>query len=295
MKNKLIVIVGPTATGKSELAVRLAKKFNGSVVSADSRQVYAGMNIGSGKITKKEMHGIPHYLIDVASPRVQFSVARYQKLANTAIDDIRRNGRMPIICGGTGLYIQSIVDGDAIPEVKPDWELRKKLEEKTPSQLFSMLKTLDPRRAKTIEKSNPRRLIRAIEIIKKTGHAVPEFKKEILPYPVLMIGLKFSRDQISKRISKRLAKRLKSGMIAEIDRLRKSLSWKRLESFGLEYRFAALYVQKKISKAEMIERIQKESEHYAKRQMTWFGRDRRIKWVGNYSKALALAGAYVKK
>jgi len=296
MTNKLIVIVGPTASGKSDLAVKLAKKFDGQVVSADSRQVYKGMDIGSGKITKQEMRGITHYLLDVASPRGQFSVARYKKLATAAIKKIQAENKIPILCGGTGQYIQSVIDGIVIPKVKPDWKLRNKLSQKTPQQLFAILKKIDPRRAKTIERSNPRRLVRAIEIVKKTGQAVPEPKKQPLPYPFLMVGIKMTRDKIAKRISKRLTKRLKSGMIAEVSRLKKSgLSWKKLESFGLEYKFIALYLQKKISKTALIELIQKESEHYTKRQLTWFLRDERINWVYNYSNAQTLARAYIRR
>lgn len=295
MTNKLIVIVGPTATGKSDLAVKLAKKFDGHVVSADSRQVYKGMNIGSGKITKKEMRGIPHYLLDVASPRSQFSVARYKKLANEAIKKIQAENKVPILCGGTGLYIQSVVDGIVIPEVKPDWKLRQKLSQKTPQQLFAILKKIDPRRAKTIERSNPRRLVRAIEIVQKTGQAVPELKKQPLPYPFLMIGIKMSQEEIVKHISKRLTRRLRAGMVAEVSRLKNSgLSWKKLENFGLEYKFIALYLQKKITKAALIKRIQKESEHYAKRQMTWFARDKRIHWTNNPNLILKKAAAYIK-
>jgi tRNA dimethylallyltransferase len=136
--NKLIVILGPTASGKTDLSVKLAKKYNGEVVSADSRQVYRGLDIGSGKITKKEMHGIPHYLLDVANPKTRFSVSQYQKLALSAIKKIQKKGKIPFLVGGTGFYIQSIVDGIIIPEVKPDWNLRKKLEKKSNEELFSM-------------------------------------------------------------------------------------------------------------------------------------------------------------
>ncbi|PJA84414.1 MAG: tRNA (adenosine(37)-N6)-dimethylallyltransferase MiaA, partial [Candidatus Nealsonbacteria bacterium CG_4_9_14_3_um_filter_37_13] len=151
MEKKLIVILGPTASGKSELAVRLAKKFNGKIVSADSRQVYRRMDIGTGKVTKKEMKGIPHYLLDVASPKKRFTVIQYRKLALKAINKILKNVHVPILCGGTGFYIQAVVDGIIIPEVPPDWRLRKELEKKSTEELYQILKKLDPRRAKTIE------------------------------------------------------------------------------------------------------------------------------------------------
>ena len=164
------MVLGPTASGKSDLAVRLAKTFNGEVVSADSRQVYRGMNIGTGKITKKEMRGIPHHLLSVASPKKTFDVVQWKEKADKAIADIIQRGKMPIICGGTGLYIKALVENVAYPDVPPDWKLRKTLERKTTHQLFATLQKLDPLRAQTIDPRNPRRLIRAIEIVKHTGN-----------------------------------------------------------------------------------------------------------------------------
>lgn len=291
---KLIVVAGPTASGKSELAVKLAKKFNGEVVSADSRQVYAGMDIGSGKITKKEMAGIPHHLLDVASPRSVFSVTRYRKLAMAAIKKIRESEKIPVLCGGAGFYIHAVIDGIIIPEVKPSWKLRKNLEKKSTSQLFEMLKKLDPARAKTIEAKNPRRLIRAIEIVKITKKPVPDFKKNPLPYPVLYLAIKKDEKTLKKLIAKRLKKRLRIGMVSEAKKIRKSgLSWKRMESFGLEYKNLAMYLQKKITKQEMISRIQIESWQYAKRQIQWL-RDPRIIWVTSLTQALKLSQKYLK-
>ncbi|HDO23680.1 MAG TPA: tRNA (adenosine(37)-N6)-dimethylallyltransferase MiaA, partial [bacterium] len=170
MENKVIVILGPTASGKSEMAVKLAKKFNGEIISADSRQVYRGMDIGTGKITQKEMRGIPHHLLDVASPKKVFTVIDFKKRAEKAIKDIIKRGKISIICGGTGFYIQAITGGISIPEVKPNWKLRKQLEKKNAEQLFKMLKKLDPKRSKTIDAKNPRRLIRAIELAQSLGH-----------------------------------------------------------------------------------------------------------------------------
>jgi len=290
---KLIIILGPTASGKSALAVKLAKKFNGEIISADSRQVYRNMDIGTGKITKKEMKSISHYLLDVANPKRKFTVAQYRSLATSAIDKIFKKRKIPIICGGTGFYIQAVVDGLIIPEVPPDWKLRKKLEKKSVKELYQILKKLDPKRAKTIEKENPRRLIRAIEIVKKIDR-VPVLKKEPLPYSILLIGIKKGKRELSSLIRKRLLKRVREGMVAEVKKLKKSgLSWKRLEEFGLEYRYIAQYLQGKISYAEMIESIQKESEHYAKRQMTWFKRDKRIKWVKNQKEAEKLTNDFL--
>jgi len=292
---KLITILGPTASGKSELAVRLAQKFNGEIISADSRQVYKGMDIGTGKVRKKEMKGIPHYLLDVANPKRRFTVAQYRKLAVNAINKIFKKRKLPILCGGTGFYIQAIVDGIIIPEVPPDWRLRKKLEKKSVKELYHILKKLDPRRAKTIEKDNPRRLIRAIEVVMKTKKPVPVLKINPLPYPVLIIGIKKEKKELSSLIKRRLLKRLRKGMIAEVKRLKNSgLSWKRLEEFGLEYRYIAQYLQRKIKYNEMLEKIQKESEQFAKRQMTWFKRDKRIKWIKKQPKAEKLVKEFLE-
>jgi len=286
VNKKIIVVLGPTASGKSDLAVKLARKFNGEIISADSRQVYRGMDIGTGKITKKEMQSIPHYLLDIVSPKKRFDVVQYRNLAIKTIDKIFRKGKVPILCGGTGFYIQAVIDGIIIPEVKPDWQLRKKLEQLTTDQLLNRLKKLDPSRTKTIDKKNRRRLIRALEIIIKTKRSVPVLKKNPLPYPVFMLGIKKEKTELKKLIKKRLLKRLKEGMIEEVKKLHKSgVSWKRLEEFGLEYRFVAQYLQKKLAYNEMINLIQKEIEHYTKRQMTWFKRDERIKWIKNYKQA----------
>lgn len=280
-KEKLIVVLGPTASGKSELAVKIAKKFNGEIISADSRQVYKGMNIGTGKITKKEMRGIPHHLLDVASPKRTFTVAQYQKSAEKVIKKILDKNKIPILCGGTGFYIQAVVDGIVIPKVKPDWKFRKKLEKKSNEELFKMLKGLDPKRAKEIDKNNPRRLIRAIEIVKKTKKPIPKIKKS-QNYNVLMIGIKKEKEELKKLIEKRLKNRLKQGMIKEVEKLHKSgISWKKLESFGLEYKWIAKYLQNQISKEKMIEKLQKDIEHYSNRQTTWFKKDKRIHWIKN--------------
>ena len=299
ISNKLIVILGPTASGKTDLSIKLAKKYNGEVISADSRQVYKGMDIGSGKITKKEMQGIPHWLLDVANPKKRFTVAQYQKLAIKKIKDIQKRGKPPILVGGTGFYIQSIVDGVVIPEVKPDWKLRRNLEKKSNEELYKMLKKLDPARAESIDKQNPRRLIRALEIILTTGKPVPTIGSDLCqtPFRVLEIGVKKSREELKKLINKRLLKRLeKDALINEVKKLhRNGLSWKRLEEFGLEYRFVAQFLQKKITRQEMINKIQIESEHFAKRQMTWFKRDKRIKWILNYKESVSLIDNFFSK
>lgn len=305
MEQKIIVVLGPTASGKSELAVKIAKKFGGEVISADSRQVYKGMDIGTGKVTKKEMAKIPHHLLDVASPKKQFTVAQYKKLSEKAIKKIHGHGKIPIICGGTGFYIQTIIDNIAIPEVKPDAKLRTELEKKSAKELFNQLKKLDPRRAKNIDKNNRRRLIRALEIIIKSGKKIPILKSEP-KYEALIIGVKRNAKELKELIKTRLLKRLKQGMIKEVINLKKfGLSWKRLEDFGLEYRYVAYYLQNKLSYNEMIEKLQKEIEHYAKRQMTWFSahggsasggkKDKKIHWIKNQKEAGKLVKDFLEK
>jgi tRNA dimethylallyltransferase len=283
--NKLIIILGPTSSGKTDLSIKLAKHFRGEVVSADSRQVYKGMDIGTGKVTKKEMAGVPHYLLDVANPKTRFSVAQYQKLALAAIKKIQTKNKTPFLVGGTGFYIQSVADGIVVPEVKPDWKLRKKLEKLTNKQLFLKLKKIDPRRAESIDNNNPRRLIRALEIVLTT-------KRPIAPlsinnrFEVLFLGIKKGRNVLNKLIEKRLLKRLHGGMVNEVKKLHKSgVSFKRLEELGLEYRYVAQYLQNKLEYDSMVRLLQKEIEHYAKRQMTWFKKDKRIYWVKNYQQA----------
>jgi len=290
---KLIVIVGPTASGKSDLGVAIARRFGGEVISADSRQVYQGLDIGSGKITKREMHRVPHHLLDVASPKRTFTVAQYQKLATKATEQIWRRGKVAILVGGTGFYIQAVVDGLILPVVPPNQELRKKLNTKTPAELFKLLKKLDPKRAGEIDRHNPRRLIRAIEIAQALGR-VPDLQVKPLGAKILMIGLNPNLADLKKKINVRLAKRLKQGMLAEVKKLRASgLSWRKLEDFGLEYRYLAQYLQGKISRPEMAERLEREIYHYAKRQLTWFKRDKRIIWSINKNKILNLCQQFL--
>ena len=285
-RNTLITIVGPTASGKSALAVKLVRRFGGEIISADSRQVYKGLDIGSGKITKKEMMDVPHHLLDVASPTRTFSVDRYQKFAIKAIRSIQRRGKLPILVGGTPFYVYAVVDGYVFPEVKPNPKLRKELEQLSSGQLLEKLKKLDPRRAKSIEQKNKRRLVRALEIVMTTGKPVPELKKAAPLFDVLMVGIRRSPEELKKRIRKRLLYRLAHGMVDEVEQLHKNgLSWKRLEEFGLEYRFVAQYLQGKISYKEMVDFIQKESEDFARRQMLWFKKDPRMHWISSYSEA----------
>ena len=274
------MILGPTASGKSALAVKMAKKINGEIISADSRQVYKGLDIGSGKITKKEMSGIPHYCLDIVSPKKIFTVADFKKCAEKAIEKIFTKNKIPIIVGGTGLYIQAIVDNIILSEVKPNWKLRKELEKKTTEEMFKMLKKLDPERAKNIDAKNPRRLIRAIEIAKKLGKTPKLKPMSRRDLDIRQIGIKLPDEILKKNIEKRIKKMLKGGLVAETKKLRKSgLSWKRIYELGFEYKYPALFLRRKISKDEMLAKMLVENRQYSKRQMTWFKRDKRIKWI----------------
>ena len=286
MKPKIVVILGPTATGKSDLAVKLAKKlartiwggFNGEVISADSRQVYKGMDLGTGKITKKEMCGVPHHMLDIVSPKSTYNVSKYKIKAQKIIADILKRNKLPIICGGTGFYIDAVVNNIILPEVPPNLKLRKSLEKKSPAELFTMLKKLDPNRAQNIDNQNKVRLIRAIEIAMELGKVPPCQKDQI--YNPIFIGLDLPDLELKERIRTRLKRRLKAGLVAEVIYLYKQgISYRKLESFGLEYRNCALFLQNKITKKEMISKLEKEIWHYAKRQRTWFKRNKKIIWL----------------
>lgn len=296
-KPKLIVIVGPTASGKSELAVKIAKKIGGEIISADSRQIYRGLDIGTGKIhgswhisstiislrsykngSKFIYKGIPHYCIDFVSPKKIFSAAEYKKCADTAIQDINSRGKIPILAGGTAFWIDALVYDLNFPAVPPNLKLRKKLAKKTPQELLFILKKLNPERALTIEQKNPRRLIRAIEIAKKLGK-VPKIQKRF-PYNALWIGLIPNRETLSRSIKKRANKMIKEGLLRETKKLlSKGVSKKRIKELGFEYRAALDALEKKIGKVELLNRLTQETLDYARRQMTWWKRNPDINWI----------------
>ena len=329
---KLIVIVGPTASGKSDAAVEIAKKYNGEVISADSRQIYRGMDIGTGKVQlskatyNKQLttnnhqpatshqqpitsyyKGIPHHLLNVASPKRTFTVARYRTLAERALKDIIRRGKTPIIAGGTGFYIDALLYDTAIPNVKPNRLLRARFEKKTTEELFRILKTRDPRRARTIDRHNTRRLIRALEIIETTNAPVPAppasrrhthsnilQNVEMSRKDVLILGIAPPNDILRKNITTRLHARMRQGMVREVRQLHKEgVSWKRLHDLGLEYRAVADYLQHRITKKELVTRLEKEIWRYAKRQMTWWRRNKDIQWVKNNKEAHAIIEVFL--
>ncbi len=333
VKPKIIVVMGPTASGKSGVAIELAKKFGGEIISADSRQIYRGLDIGSGKVkrdkfedkiqdtrynnpayrqagkqisisniqktkskiqnTKKTKafysEGIGHHLIDVAKPGEDFNVSHFKKLAEEKIQEILSRKKVPIICGGTAFWIDTLTKNSNIPEVAPDEKLRAKLALKSVEQLFTQLKKLDPVRASNIDSQNKVRLIRAIEICKVlgkvpqqssvTGHQSSE------KYQLLQIGIEVSREILNAKIKKRLEERFSEGMLAEVANLhKKGISWRWLERIGLEYRWLSLFLREKVSENEMREKLYFAIIHYAKRQMTWLKRNPQIKWHRDYKK-----------
>ncbi|MEK7642025.1 MAG: tRNA (adenosine(37)-N6)-dimethylallyltransferase MiaA [Patescibacteria group bacterium] len=282
VKPKILVITGPTASGKSDLAVRLAQEYNGEVISADSRQVYTGLDIGTGKITTPEMQGVPHHLLDIANPEDRLTAIDWKILAEKAIADIMSRGKLPIICGGTGFYISALIDDLGFPDVEADTDEQKELEAKSVDELFKELKKVDPARSSTIDPKNKRRLARAIIIARRLG-AVPPVTKPTEPkYDTLMIGIKLPDDELKTRIQTRLIARIDAGMIEEAQKLNSpggaNLSFERMEEMGLEYRYLAYFLKKELTKEELIERLSSKIWQYAKRQMTWFKKDTRIQW-----------------
>lgn len=290
-KIKLIVIVGPTASGKSELAVRLAKKFNGEIISADSRQIYCGLDVATGKVAGKRnkkgifvYKSIPHHCIDEVNPRTQYSAAEFKICAERAIRDIAGRGKLPILAGGTGFWVDAVAHGLSLPQVRPDVILRKRLEKKGASELFRMLKKIDPARARLIDAQNPRRLVRAIEIARVLG-AVPGLQKKF-PFDTAWIGIRLPENILKRRIHRRLLKRMRLGMVREAQGLRKKgIPWKRFYELGLEYRFLADYLRGNISKKEMIRRIETSNWDYARRQLAWLRKNKEIRWIDDANEA----------
>ena len=285
----LIVILGPTASGKTKMAIELAKIFNGEIVSADSRQIYRGMDIGTDKVKAEKTSGIPHYLIDIINPDQEFSLAQYKKMAIEKIKEIQKRNKTPFLVGGTGLYIQAIIDNLTIPSVKPDLKLRHQLEEKNLSELQAMLKKLDPKSFEKIDLNNPRRLIRALEVCLKTGRPFSEQTKKGQPlFNFIEIGIKIPSEEADEKINQRVDWMIKNGLIDEVKNLIKKYSLDLPAFSGIGYREIIQYLQGKISLDEAIQEIKIHTRQYAKRQMTWFKKDHRIKWVKNLDEAIRI-------
>lgn len=275
MKEKLIVILGTTASGKSDLGVTLAGRFGGEIVSADSRQVYRGMDLGSGKITAEEMGGVPHHLLDVRTPGEFFSMADYQELAYAAIDGIIGRGAVPFLVGGTGLYVNAVTEGYVLSDKKPDLALREKLETYDTPTLYRMLREKDP--GTEIDPRNRHRVMRAIEKI-AAGDEGPAPRKP--RYATLKIGVHYPRPILKERIDQRLERRLEMGMADEVRGLLDSgVSETFLVKLGLEYKYLTLYVTGKMEYEEMKQELGLAIKRFAKRQMIWFRRDPEIHWI----------------
>lgn len=282
MKNlpKVLVIIGPTASGKTKLAVELARCYNGEIISADSRQVYQGMDIGTGKDLKEYGIGknrVKYHLIDVIKPSAQFDLKTYQKLAYRAISDVLKRQKLPIIVGGSGLYLQAVVDGYNLSKTVSDPIKRLKLENFSLEELQTEIKKIDLaffNKLHISDQKNKRRLIRYLELLQNSTTTHESFITASTPhYQSLIIGIDYPLVTLRKKIKERLTSRFKEGMIEEVMELhKKGLSWEKLESFGLEYKYIALYLQKKITKETMAEKLYIASGQFAKRQMTWLRR-----------------------
>jgi tRNA dimethylallyltransferase len=279
MRN-LVVILGTNASGKSELGIRLAQHLGGEVVSADSRQIYRGLDLGSGKITPAQAGTVKHHLIDVADLADYFSLAEYQRAAYRAIDAIAAAGKRPLLVGGTGLYISAIVEGYELVDVPPNDPLRAELEDLPLSRLVERLEQADPDAARRIDKSNRRRLIRAIEIA-AGGCAHPATRQSSPRYRCLQLGLTWPREILEDRIKQRLEDRLAKGLIEEVAGLRaRGVSDTRLDKLGLEYRYISRFLRGELATLDDVRReLIIAIRQFAKGQLTWFKRDRRILWL----------------
>ncbi|XKT74190.1 MAG: tRNA (adenosine(37)-N6)-dimethylallyltransferase MiaA [Patescibacteria group bacterium UBA2163] len=296
-KRKVVCVVGPTASGKTSLSITLAKEYNGEVISADSRQVYRGLDIGSGKVTEKEMDGVPHHLLDVVSPQQVFTASEFVQKGREAIEDIFAREKVPIIAGGTGFYIDALLGYTSIADAPPNETLRTKLETYTTEQLQEVLRHKDPERFETIDQKNPRRLIRAIEIVEALGKNPPPQKDAI--YETLWIGISHPQQTLHERIHTRLMERLeKEDMLQEAINLHASgLSYDRMEELGLEYRYMARHLVGTLSYDEMVQELEQATKQYAKRQMTWLKRNEEIIWINpsETKKAKALIEDFLAK
>lgn len=306
--NKVLVIIGPTAMGKTDLALILAKKFNGELVSCDSRQVYTGLDIGTGKMPgidvshqssairlQKgywEINGLPAgrqgvkiWMYDVVNPKVQYNVADYVKDAQKAVEDITKRGKLPILVGGTGLYLKALLEGLPNLSIPVDEELRKELTFLTKEQLQDKLQNLDKKRWENLnqsDKQNPRRLIRAIELILSTKNTRLTINDQRLTnFNTLKIGLTASRERLYQRVDQSVLRRLENGMLKEAEKLNKQgLTLKRMRQLGLEYGVLADYLEGKIKdKQELIKILQGKIHGFVRRQLTWFKREKDVNWI----------------
>ena len=287
MKPTVYVIGGPTASGKSNLAVELAKRINGEIISADSMQIYKDMNIGTAKITPEEMQGINHYLIDFVSPDERYSVSSFKKDAEKAIEAILAKGKVPIIVGGTGLYIDSLILGIEFQDEKIDTEYRESLnkiaEEQGLQKLYNMAQAIDPVAMKKISENDKKRIIRVLEIYHKTGKTKTEqeleSRKSEIKYNYKVFAITMDRQVLYEKIEKRVDKMIEQGLIDEVQGILNKYQKFPTAMQGLGYKEVVEYLENKTTKEEMVEKIKKETRHYAKRQLTWFRKNKNIIWL----------------
>lgn len=286
-KPKVIVIAGPTASGKSNLAIELAKKIDGEIISADSMQIYKEMNIGTAKVSKEEMQGIKHYMIDFVPPNKRYSVSAYKKEAEECICEILKKGKTPIICGGTGLYINSLIYGIEFLEEEIDETYRNKLNEIAENEglenLYNMAVKIDPEAMKKISKNDKKRIIRVLEIYHKTGKTKTEqdleSRKNEVKYDYKVFAINMNRDILYDRINKRVDIMLENGLVDEVKSIIKKYEEFPTAMQGLGYKEVVEYLQESITKEEMIEKVKMETRRYAKRQITWFKKNKETKWL----------------
>ena len=287
MKDKVIVICGPTASGKTALSIELAKKVNGEIVSADSMQIYKDMNIGTAKPTIEEMQGIEHYLLDFVSPDERYSVADYKIDAKKAIKEIVEKGKIPIIVGGTGLYIDSLIYEIEYPNIEFDENYRKELEEQVRKEgldkLYEQAKLIDPQAVEKISKNDTKRILRILEIYHATGKTKTqqeiESRKKEVEYDYKVFALNWNRQTLYERINKRVDIMIEQALIEEVEKISRKYNKFPTAMQGLGYKEVVEYLEGFLTKEEMIEKIKKETRHYAKRQLTWFRKNKQTIWL----------------
>ena len=291
---KLLVICGTNASGKSGLGIELASKYGAEIVSADSRQVFEGLNLGSGKVTPEEMKGVPHHLLDVAKPNDFFSLSQYQTLAYEAIDNILKRKKPAFLVGGTGLYVNSVVDGYNLNASAPDPEIRKMVEEKSLEELLDILKKENPSALERVDVQNKRRVERAVEkALSKEFDENPSVPR----YETMVLGVTWPRDILYERIRERLDRRLKQGMIEEVENLRKEGATDEfLFKLGLEYRYILMYLRGEFENFDAFyDKLFMEIRHLAKEQMTWFRKRKDIHWIDMQSNPFEEASSYIDR
>ncbi|MBO0962741.1 tRNA (adenosine(37)-N6)-dimethylallyltransferase MiaA [Neobacillus sp. MM2021_6] len=306
VKQNLLVIIGPTAVGKTKLSIEMAKRYNGEIISGDSMQIYRGMDIGTAKITKCEMEGIPHYLIDIKEPSENFSVAEFQQLVRDRIDEIAKKGKLPIIVGGTGLYIQSVIYDYQFSDVPGDESFRHLQEERVKEigneALYTELKEVDPESAAQIHPNNIRRVIRALEIVHLTGKTMQDYQstqQRDLLYNTALVGLTMDREKLYGRINARVDLMMDEGLMEEVKRLYQQglRDCQSIQAIG--YKEMYDYLDGKLPLVEAVENLKQNSRRYAKRQLTWFRNKMDVQWydmtdVNNFSKKIAEISHYVE-